>query len=636
MSEITDPLEALQKFWGYDSFRSSQLEIIESVMAGNDTLALLPTGGGKSICFQIPALCKPGVCIVISPLIALMKDQVFNLQKRGISAAAIFSGMHYRDIDRVFDNVVYGNIKLLYLSPERLKTELAIERLKKMHVNLLAVDEAHCISQWGYDFRPPYLEIAEIRDYFPSVPVLALTATATQEVVIDIQERLSFRKENVIQKSFERSNLAYVVLNEENKLQRLVTILKKVRGPSVVYTRSRNKAKSISDFLLKNRIPSDFYHAGLSNDIRNQKQEDWLGDKSRVIVATNAFGMGIDKPDVRSVVHMDLPDSLEAYFQEAGRAGRDGKKSYAVLLYNEADRLKLESQNKLAFPPLEQVRRVYQALGSYFQLAIGGGQGESFDFDLIEFSKKFDLQPLESYHALKILEQSGWLVMTDAVYVPSSLKVLVSKDELYDFQLRNKKMDRLIKTILRTYQGAFNNYVNIHERQLCKFLKLPQDVLAAQLHTLERSAIISFKPQKDTPQIVFVHERVAGENLTIEKDVYLFRKKRAEYRVVKVIEYASELQCRSNFLLEYFGEEKDQTCGVCDVCLESHNSELSKEEFENFKSKVFKLLEKEDLGLHELVDSFSPKRRNKVLKTIEHLLDEGLLLEVEDKLSIPK
>ncbi|MFT6148003.1 MAG: ATP-dependent DNA helicase RecQ, partial [Saprospiraceae bacterium] len=446
------PQEVLKKFWGFDNFRSMQLEIIKSVLDGKDTLALLPTGGGKSICFQIPALCQEGICIVVSPLIALMKDQVHNLNKRGIPAVAIYSGMHYREIDRVFDNCAYGKIKFLYLSPERLMTDLAQERIKKMNVNLIAIDEAHCISQWGYDFRPPYLEIAKIRILHPKVPFLALTATATPEVVTDIQERLEFKTENVFQKSFRRDNLAYVVLNDEGKLEKMLSILQKVKGSSVVYVRNRKKTKEAAQFLQLNNIYADFYHAGLTNDVRSKKQDAWINNQTRVMVSTNAFGMGIDKPDVRTVIHLTLPDSLEAYFQEAGRAGRDGNRAFSILLYSETDKVELERQFEQSYPAFSEIKQVYRALGSYFQLAIGSGLGESFDFDLIEFCRHYKFKVVETFNALKILMHEGWLFMTEAVYVPSSLMVKATKEDLYDYKLRNKGFENLITTILRTYQ----------------------------------------------------------------------------------------------------------------------------------------------------------------------------------------
>ena len=624
-------LAVLQQYWGYEAFRPMQSEIIESVLEGKDTLALLPTGGGKSICFQVPSLCKEGICIVVSPLIALMKDQVHNLEKRNIPAVAIYSGMHYRDIDRTLDNCAYGHIKMLYLSPERLSTELVRERIKKMKVSLLAVDEAHCISQWGYDFRPSYLEIANIRELLPKTPVLALTATATREVASDIQEKLLFPKKNIFQKSFKRDNLAYVVLPEEGKAQKMVDMFRKVPGSGIVYVRSRRKTKEMAILLRKNRLSADFYHAGLPPDIRSQKQDAWIGGKTRIMVCTNAFGMGIDKPDVRMVIHLDLPDSLEAYFQEAGRAGRDGKKSYASLLYNETDKRRLERNYELAFPDLKSVQQVYRALGSYFQLAVGGGQGRSYDFDIVEFTTNFKLDIITTFNCLKILEQAGWIVLTEAVFVPSSLKILVSKDQLYDYQLRNPKLDRIIKSILRTYQGAFNNPIHLREAQLAKFLKIPVAELAKALQLLQQDRIVNYEPKKEKPQLLFLQERVDADNLSLDYQMYNFRKNRYQERIQKAIAYAENAVCRSKQLLHYFGETDATNCGICDVCLGRHKTELSKESYEAYKNKIKKLLLKEELKLEEIVESFAPKRENQVLKTIEYLLDEGFIDKKEQR-----
>ncbi len=630
----TTPKKILQEYWGYPDFRPMQEEIIQSVMDGKDTLALLPTGGGKSICFQVPALAMDGICIVVSPLIALMKDQVYNLQRRNISATAIYSGMHYRDIDRMFDNCVYGNVKLLYLSPERLMTDLAIERIKRMNVNLLAIDEAHCISQWGYDFRPPYLQIAEIRKLIPNTPVMALTATATQDVVVDIQEKLEFKEKNVFQKSFERENLSYVVLNEENKEVKMLDIIKKVKGTGIVYVRNRKKTKLIAQYLQRNNIAADFYHAGLTTDERSQKQDDWVNNKTRIIVSTNAFGMGIDKPDVRIVVHMEAPDSLEAYFQEAGRGGRDGKKAYAVLLYNPNDRLNLEGQYEAAFPSPEEIRQTYRALGSYFQLAVGGGIGDSFDFDLIEFAKTYKLDIMKTFNCLKILEQGGWIVLSEAVFVPSSIKVSVSKDEMYDYLLRNQRFDLIIKTILRSYQGAFNNFVNINERKLASFLKISAAELFHALKIIQQDGIVDYRPMKDKPQIFFLQERIDANNLTIDTKLYEFRKKRHLERITKVMAYAEEERCRSRQLLYYFGETETKICGVCDVCLGRNKSDISTEEFARYKDKILYLLKRESLTLEAVVDSFAAKRKAKVLKAIEFMLDEGIINQEDGKLTL--
>ena len=561
-----------------------------------------------------------------------MKDQVQNLKKRGISAAAIYSGMHFKEIDRILDNCIYGDVKILYLSPERLTTELAIERIKKMNVSLLAVDEAHCVSQWGYDFRPSYLKIAEIRELIPNTPILALTATATSEVVKDIQEKLEFKNGSLFKQSFERQNLAYVVLQEEGKFEKLADILTKVRGCGLVYVDNRRKTKEVAQFLKHKRISADFYHAGLSADERNTKQESWTNNQTRIIVATNAFGMGIDKPDVRIVVHLKLPESLESYFQEAGRAGRDGLKSYAVLLYNKGDKLSLENRFELAFPDLKEVRLTYKALGSYLQLAVGGGMGESFDFDLVEFSRVYGFEMIKTFNCLKILEKAGWLTLSEAVYIPSKLQILVSKEELYDYQIRNKKFSPLIKTILRTYQGAFNHLISVKEYHLAKFLKISINTLDQLFTNMENEGIIEYRPQKEKPQLTLLEERLDSKNLVFDKKMYDFRKKRHEFRMGKAIAYAEDQICRSKMLLNYFEEEDAENCGICDVCLERAKTNSNSEDFERYKLKIKNLLKKEQLTVEELLESFSPKYQNRIIKVIEYLLDEQILKKEDDKL----
>ncbi len=625
------PKEILQQYWKFQSFRPLQAEIIQSVLDGKDTLALLPTGGGKSICFQIPSLCQEGICIVISPLIALMKDQVEQLKKRNIAAVAIYSGMRYQDIDRELDNCVYGNMKFLYLSPERLSTELARQRIAKMNVNLIAVDEAHSISQWGYDFRPSYLEIATIRELHPKVPVLALTATATDVVKEDIQDKLEFKERNLFQKSFERKNLSYVVLKEANKLNALLNIITKVKGSSIVYARSRKRTQDIAIFLQRNKVHADFYHAGLSPDSRSAKQDAWVQNKKRVIVSTNAFGMGIDKPDVRTVVHMDLPDSLEAYFQEAGRAGRDEEKAYAVLLYDEVDKKRLEHAYEQAFPDMKTIRQVYRALGSYLQLAVGGGIGKSYDFDIGAFIKTFQLEVLKTYNCLKILEQSGWLILSESVFLPATLKVKVDREKLYDYQLRNKKLDRVIKKALQLYQGIFNFPVRIKESQLAYALKISVKDVVQSLNKLHQDGILRYSPQKDQPQLIFLKDRVPTENLVIDQVLFKFRKERYKKNIKAAIQYAEKNSCRSKQLLSYFGEFDAPICGSCDVCLGRNKPDLQAETFERYKQKIFLLLKKENLSAAEIKEAFSPKRQEQVMTTLTFLLDEGIVEVLEDQ-----
>ena len=624
---LPSALDILKAYWGYPRFRFVQQEIISSVLAGHDTLALLPTGGGKSICFQVPALMKEGVCLVVSPLIALMKDQVAQLQERGIRAEALYSGLSYQSIDRILDNAVFGHLKFLYLSPERLQTELLKERLPNMPVNLVAVDEAHCVSQWGYDFRPPYLQIAEIRDYLaPEVPLIALTASATPDVVEDMQEKLGFRPGSEVWKSsFARNNLAYVVRPAEGKPAQLVDIIQKVPGSAIVYVRNRRKTKELAIELVRRRIPASFYHAGLNIEDRSVRQDAWIRGKIRVMVATNAFGMGIDKPDVRLVVHMDLPESLEAYFQEAGRAGRDGKKAYAVLLYNSNDRKRLERDFEQSFPAHKEIQQVYRALGSYCQLAVGGGADSSYDFDLAAFTQTYKLDPYKTYHCLKVLEQAGWIAVTDAVYVSARLRIKVDKDALYDYQLRHPKLDQILKVILRTYQGAFTHPINVKERQLAGFLKIPTAQLRQGLLTMHREGIIQYEPSKDQPQLIFLKDRIDADRLTIDKELYRFRKERHEFRMRKAIGYAEKDVCRSKLLLLYFGEKRPVDCGHYDVCLARKKKPLDRRTFQSFQGQIKEFLLEEPLSAFQLVAHFAAEEEEEVLEVLNYLLDEGFV-----------
>lgn len=626
-----NPLEILKQYWGFEQFRPLQAEIIDAVLRGEDALALLPTGGGKSLCFQVPALCQPGICIVVSPLIALMKDQVYNLQKRGIPAAALFSGMNRRAIDITFENACNGAYKLLYISPERLLTELARARIARMEVNLLTVDEAHCISQWGYDFRPPYLEIAQIREIIPQAPILALTATATEPVVVDIQEKLAFRKKQVFQQGFARPNLSYSVLYEHRKREKLVDILRKVPGTGIVYVRSRGESREIAQWLQKNGIAADFYHAGLKPEERNLRQDAWMQGKTRVIVSTNAFGMGIDKPDVRIVVHLHLPESLEAYFQEAGRAGRDQQKAYATLLYEPVDAENLRFYLKTAFPDLDQLRKTYQALCNYCQVAIGAGRDESYDFDFQDFCRKFGLDAAPTHATLKMLEQEGHITIPEAAELPASAMIVAQRESLYDYQLRNKQADVVTKVLLRAYPGIQNQWVEISETNVAHFAKLPVETVVQVLKAAQQAEILQYEPKNDKPQLRFLTPRVAASELEIDLEKFMFRKKAAEQRVERAISYAENRKCRSNMLLQYFGEKNSPNCGICDVCTGRNSSDAPQALVEQYTQKIHGILKKEALSLETLLEAFTPKRHAALVQVLQYLLDEGQI-EQQDNL----
>jgi ATP-dependent DNA helicase RecQ len=625
--------QILIKYWGHSSFRPLQEDIINSALEGKDTLALLPTGGGKSICFQIPAMAKEGICIVVSPLIALMKDQVQNLVKRNIKAVAIYSGMTRREIDITLDNCVYGNIKFLYISPERIETDIFKERYKKMNVNLIAIDESHCISQWGYDFRPSYMNIAKLREEKPDIPFIALTATATPEVVIDIQEQLKFKKENALQKSFERKNLAYAVLQEEDKKNRLLKILTSVKGTSVVYVRSRKKTKEIALFLQKNGIDSDFYHAGLSNEERSLKQSNWINDITRVIVSTNAFGMGIDKPNVRSVVHIDLPDSLEAYFQEAGRAGRDEEKAFAILLFEEADRIDLEQRIINSFPEIDTIKQVYQSLANFFQIPIGSALNESYSLNILEFSEQYNLSIFSVYNCLKFLEKEGYLLLSESNHNASRIKLEVNKDQLYEFQVKNNKFDLFIKTLLRSYTGLFENFVKIDEFEIAKRLKTTKEKVVKVLQYLSHLEIISYLEQTNQPQLTYLTERLNVSDISISAKHYHDRKEIAIKKMESVIYFASaKHKCRSEILLNYFGEKDVYRCGVCDVCLERNKLELSDVEFRSVSDKVKKIVKAEPTPITQVVNKIDGVRDDKIIKVIQWLMENGKLITNKENL----
>ncbi len=626
--------EILHKYWGYQQFRPLQEEIIRSVLAGKDTLALLSTGGGKSLCFQVPGLCLPGLTLVITPLIALMKDQVERLKKHNIPAEAVYSGMSPREAELALNHVIHGQAKFIYISPERLASDFFREILSNVKLSLIVVDEAHCISQWGYDFRPPYLKIAEIRPYFPSVPVIALTATATPLVVKDIQEKLNFSAINMFTGDFERRNLVYVVNKEENKLAMLLRILKGVPGTSIVYVRNRKKTRETSEFLLRNNISADFYHAGLLAKEREKKQNEWLQGYTRVIVCTNAFGMGIDKPDVRSVIHLDLPDSAEAYFQEAGRAGRDGKKSYPVLIYNESDIIDAERNIELSFPDPEFIRNVYRALGNYYQLAKGTGRDLIADFDINAFSSEYNFKPIVTFNALKFIEKEGYISLNEAMYSHSRFVFNVDKPELYKFQVENPGYDLLIKTMQRSYGGSFTEPVAIFEDELARRLETTEQIIRDMLKLMDRREVISYFPQTDKPQITFTSELIDAKDLDISPGNYKKRKEDAVKRMEFMLRYAKNTdRCRSQMLIEYFGQ-KVKRCGVCDVCLESKKETLSELEYNRIVDIIKPLLQLSQMSMMQLQDACDEFFPEKVVKTVSWLMDNNNVIKTGNDLYI--
>jgi ATP-dependent DNA helicase RecQ len=621
----------LKKYWGYDVFRSLQQEIILAVLGGKDTLALLPTGGGKSICFQVPAMAKDGLCLVVSPLIALMKDQVENLKKRGIPALSIYSGMSFWEVKKTLQNAANGNFKFLYVSPERLESDLFLEYLPALPVNLIAVDEAHCVSQWGYDFRPPYLRIARIRQYLHEIPILALTASATKEVQDDICDKLAFKKDHQrFQKSFERPNLSYSVFNVAAKQNKLLEICKNVNGSGIVYCKSRKRTKEVSELLAMNGIVSDFYHAGLTNTERTAKQERWIKNEIRIIVCTNAFGMGIDKSDVRMVVHYDVPDALENYYQEAGRAGRDEKKAYAVLLFHDKDLTDLEQQSTIRYPPIEEVKKVYKALVNYLQLPSGAGEGLYFDFDINDFLKKFNLNIQTVSYSLKVLEQEDMITYNEQFFMPSTIVFTLNKNELHEFEKSNPEFDLVIKGLLRSYEGVFDYPAAISEVMLSKFLNINQGELVSNLKKLQAFGVIEYNPQKDKPQILFLQNRVNTKDLAFNLTNLNRRKHAFEKRVQGIITYVKRaLICRSKMIGNYFNDMSIKSCGICDNCINEKNLAVSKEEFENISNEIYKLLKTQSITAKELLPKLQMFKKNKVWKVLNYL-------QLENKIRIDK
>jgi len=620
---MTPALELLQKYWGHAAFRPAQEKIITSVSDKHDTLAILPTGAGKSICFQIPGLLLNGLSLVVTPLIALMQDQVGRLRSKNIEAFAVHGGLNQREVDIIYDNCIYGDVKFLYLSPERLKSELLLERVKKMNVKLLAIDEAHCISQWGHDFRPAYLEIAQFREKIPDACTAAFTASATPRVKEDIIKHLSLGSPEVFQLSFSRSNLSFSVRYEENKEKKLLEILQKVPGSSIVYVRTRRRTKELASFLLNHNIKAAYYHGGLNPNERQNKQINWINDKTRVMVATNAFGMGIDKPDVRTVVHVDLPDQLEAYYQEAGRAGRDNKKSYSVLLYFLKDFDDLKNNVEKSYPSLKKIRTVYQCLANHFKVAVGSGLLVNYDFEIETFLNQYGLDATEVYHALKRLESEGLIQMNDAYHNPSKVHIKTDQRELYSFRIAHARFDQLITGILRMYGGEmFTAFMKVSEKKISSFLKISEDEVIKLLEELDKQDVIIYEKRKEKPQITFLTPRLYADKLHLNEKYYAKRLKIDLEKVNAVIHYVKQnIRCRNQVLLAYFGEKNDENCGICDVCIDK--SKTHKTGDERVRHSILKTLAKSPVYPEQVIEASSSNSKETALNMIRVMLDNG-------------
>jgi len=618
--------EVLKHHWGYSHFRPPQDEIIDAVMNKHDVVAILPTGGGKSVCFQVPALMQDGICLVITPLIALMQDQVKQLKQLGIAAVSVHSGMHHREIDITLDNCVYGNIKFLYLSPERLMTELFRERVKKMNVCLVAIDEAHCISQWGYDFRPPYLQIAELRKVKPDIPFIALTASATKLVKEDIISKLELKSPQVFQKSFARENLSFVIRKTETKEKKLLEVLRKVGGPAIVYVRSRKTTVALAMLLEKNGISATYYHAGLTHADRMARQEEWITNRSRVMVATNAFGMGINKADVRVVVHMDLPENLESYYQEAGRAGRDGNRSYAAIIFHEVDVLGLRSKVKQSQPDIDQLRIIYQALANFYQIAMGSSMGESYDFDIEAFCKRFDMKSVTVYPVIKKLEEFGLIELNENFYRPSVLHISIDKKRLYEFQVAHVRYDLLIKTLMRLYGGElYTDFTTISETQIAQVMKLTVEEVKIELDQLHKLQMMVYEPRNESPKVTFLMPRQDAERLPIDKVEFDRRRDLHFSKMEAMINYVEQdHRCRMQLIQEYFDEVTYDNCGMCDVCIQKKKKD-NLDSLHDYENQILYLLGQKPVTVEELETLVDPKDKELFIEVVREMVDGGAI-----------
>jgi len=618
--------EVLKHYWGYSHFRPPQDEIIDAVINKHDVVAILPTGGGKSVCFQVPALMQDGICLVITPLIALMQDQVKQLKQLGIASVSVHSGMHHREIDITLDNCVYGNTKFLYLSPERLMTELFRERVKKMNVCLVAIDEAHCISQWGYDFRPPYLKIAELRKVIPDVPFIALTASATKLVKEDIINKLELKSPQVFQKSFARENLSFVIRKTETKEKKLLEVLRKVGGPAIVYVRSRKTTVTLAMLLEKNGISATYYHAGLTHADRMARQEEWITNRSRVMVATNAFGMGINKADVRVVVHMDLPENLESYYQEAGRAGRDGNRSYAAIIFHEVDVLGLRSKVKQSQPDIDQLKIIYQALANFYQIAMGSSMGESYDFDIEAFCKRFDMKSVTVYPVIKKLEEFGLIELNENFYRPSVLHISIDKKRLYEFQVAHVRYDLLIKTLMRLYGGElYTDFTTISETQIAQVMKLTVEEVKIELDQLHKLQMMVYEPRNESPKVTFLMPRQDAARLPIDKVEFDRRRDLHFSKMEAMINYVEQdHRCRMQLIQEYFDEVTYENCGMCDVCIQKKKKD-NLDSLHDYENQILYLLGQKPVTVEELETLVDPKDKELFIEVVREMVDGGAI-----------